>query len=71
MQFISLAVSLLYSVFVVGLCCYLLARGITHLFVILFAVSTILHALPSVGFLLLQQMPGGISAHDTWTKLVT
>lgn len=63
MTAVSLAFPVLSAAVVVAICAYLLIRGVTHLFVILFAVAAILHALPSAGFLLLQQAPGGISAH--------
>jgi uncharacterized membrane protein len=65
-QTISLVVPLLYTLFVIAVCGYLLARGVSHLFVMLFAIGALLHALPTVGFLLLQQAPGGISANASW-----
>jgi hypothetical protein len=65
-QTIALVFPLLYTLFVIGVCGFLLARGVSHLFVILFAVGAVLHALPSLGILLLQQAPGGISANARW-----
>lgn len=60
---IGITFQLLYAVFVVGVCGYLLSRGITHLFVMLFAIATILHAVPGAAFILLSQQPGGVPAH--------
>lgn len=65
METISLALPLLYALTVLGICAYLLTRGVTHLFVILFGLAAILHALPSVGFVLLQRMAGGIGGHTS------
>ena len=62
-QAITLVFPLLYTVFVLGVCAFLLARGVTHLFVILFAVGAVLHAIPTLGIVLLQQAPGGIGAN--------
>jgi hypothetical protein len=65
-QTITLAVPLLYTVFVIGVCAFLLSRGINHLFVILFAVGAILHAIPTLGIVLLRQAPGGLGANIQW-----
>jgi uncharacterized membrane protein YbaN (DUF454 family) len=43
-----------------------LVRGLTHSFLICFIVGAILHAMPTAGFALMQQAPGGISENMGW-----
>jgi hypothetical protein len=66
MDFLALLVPLLYSALVVAICVYLLTRGFTHAFLLLFALAAILHAIPSVGFYAMQQAPGGFGANARW-----
>ena len=66
MNFLAILPALLFSAFVVGVCGYLLVRGFTHSFLLLFALGALLHAIPSVGFLIMQQAPGGFGANVRW-----
>jgi hypothetical protein len=65
-QTVALGIPLLYTISVMGVCAYLLSRGITHVFIILFAVGAMLRAFPTIGILLFQQAPGGIAANMRW-----
>jgi len=56
---------------ILGLQVYLLMRGIAHWFVGLFAAGSFLHLLQGVGFLVLQQAPGGISAHAGYLPILS
>ena len=62
MDLISLAFAFLYTVVVVGICGFLLARGFTHGFILWFGAGALLEAVPRIGFFVLQQAPGGFSA---------
>jgi hypothetical protein len=48
MQVTPLLLHLIYPVFVVGFCSYLLIRGLTHSFLLLFIAGAILHAVPTI-----------------------
>jgi hypothetical protein len=63
MNIFSLAVPLLYFLLVLGLCTFLIVRGITHVFVGLFAGGALLHLIQSLGYVALNQAPGGYSAN--------
>ena len=63
MHILTPAISLLYFLLVLGLCTFLIIRGVTHLFVGLFAGGALLHLLQSLGYLALNQAPGGYSAN--------
>ena len=66
MEAIPLLLHLIYPVFVVGFCSYLLIRGLTHSFLLCFIGGAILHAVPTIGIALLQQAPGGFGANVRW-----
>ena len=70
MDTIRLAFTLLYLVFVLGLCTYLLIRGITHSFIALFACGALLHMIPQLGFFILSQMPGGFGANSQYFPML-
>ena len=63
MDFIPLAIGALYFLLVFGLSTLLLVRGVTHIFVGLFACGAFLHLLQSLGFVFLRQAPGGFGAN--------
>ncbi|MGZ4966402.1 MAG: hypothetical protein ACXWAV_07240 [Chthoniobacterales bacterium] len=63
MNSFAFVIPLLYSLFLLGLCTFLLIRGITHSFIACFAAGALLELIPQLGFLVLREMPGGFSAH--------
>jgi hypothetical protein len=63
MDFIPMAIGALYFLLLLGLSTFLLVRGVTHLFVGLFACGAFLHLIQSLGFVFLRQAPGGYSAN--------
>jgi hypothetical protein len=70
MDLISLAFGVFYTVVIVGICGFLLARGFTHAFLLWFAGGALLEAVPQIGYFGLQQAPGGFSAHMTWVPVL-
>ena len=66
MESIPLLLPVVYPAFVIGVCTFLLLRGVTHSFLICFIVGALLHAMPSVGFALIEQAPGGFSGNIRW-----
>ena len=71
MDTISLAFPILYFLFIIALCTYLLIRGITHSFVALFAGAAVLQMIPRLGYLVLQQTPGGFAAHSRYFPVLS
>jgi hypothetical protein len=71
MTTLSLAIPIGYSLIIFGLCTYLLVRGITHLFVGLFAGGALLHMIPSLGFMFFQFAPGGLSANARYLPFLS
>lgn len=63
MNYVGMGIQALFNLLVIVLCAYLLIRGITHLFVGLFAAGALLHMLQTMGFVVFSRMPGGIGAH--------
>jgi|SRR3712207_1449260 len=63
MEIIGLAIPALYFLFLLALCTLLLIRGVTHLFVGLFAAGAFLHIIQMLGFFYVRQAPGGYSAN--------
>ena len=57
---------IVYPIFVIGVCTFLLLRGLTHSFLVCFIVGAILHTIPTIGFALMQQAPGGFSENMRW-----
>lgn len=55
----------------IGLCTYLLIRGVTHLFVGLFAAGAFLHLIQTMGFLFLSHMAGGFSANTQYLPIIS
>ena len=62
MNFASV-IPLLYELFLLGLFTYLLIKGVTHSFIACFAAGALLEIIPHVGFLAMQEMPGGFAAN--------
>lgn len=71
MIMLSLAPPILYLLFVLALCAYLLVRGITQTFVGLFACGALLEIVPQIGFLVMQQAPGGFDAKASFLPLLS
>ena len=63
---IPMLLPVLYPIFIVGVCTFLLIRGLTHSFLVCFIVGALLHTVPTVGFVLMQQAPGGFSENLRW-----
>lgn len=70
MNSISLLLPLLYFLLVLGLCAYLLIRGITHTFVALFAGGALLHLIQSLGYFAMQEALGGFSANRQYFPIL-
>ena len=66
MNSLYLVVPLLYSVFVVAICAFLIVRGFTHAFLLLFGIAAVLHTIPPLGFALLQAAPSGLGGNMRW-----
>ncbi len=64
MNLLSLVVPALFYPLVVGLCAYLLIRGVTQLFVGLFAAGALLHMLQTLAYLVISRLPGGYGAYE-------
>ena len=62
----SLVVPALYFFIILGLCTYLLMRGITHAFVGWFAAAALIELLRSMALLLMNVAPGGLGAHTRY-----
>ena len=71
MNVISLAFPVLYFLLVLALCVFLLVRGIAHYFVAFFAAGALIHLVQSLGFLALQQAPGGFGANSIYLPLLS
>jgi hypothetical protein len=71
MNNISIILPLLYLLFVLGLCTYLLIRGITHSFVAAFACAAFLQMIPHIGFLVLHELPGGFAANAQYYPILS
>ena len=71
MDIIPFVLPLLYLLFVLGLCTFLLVRGVTHSFIALFASGALLHMIPQLGYVILRQMPGGFSAYDRFLPVLS
>ena len=71
MSILPSLVTLLYLLLVLGLCTYLLIRGITHAFVALFACGALLHMIPPLGYLALRQTAGGVPAYSRYIGFLT
>ena len=69
MEILSLAIPALYYLLLLGLCTFLLIRGITHLFVGLFACGAFLHVIQMLGFFYVRQAPGGFSANAQYLPI--
>jgi len=66
MEIISLLAGILYTLAVLGICGFLLSRGLTHAFILWFGIGAALQAVPRIGFYVLQQAPGGVGANLHW-----
>jgi hypothetical protein len=70
MNLISLGIPALYYLFVLAILSFLLVRGITHLFVGLFAAGAFVHLLQSMVYLLLSRAPGGFGAYSQYFAIL-
>lgn len=71
MNLMSWLLPTLYYVFVFGVCTYLLIRGVTHLFVSLFAAGALLGIFRMLGWIALEQAPGGIGENMRYMPVLT
>jgi len=71
MNIISLTLPLLYLLLVLGLCTYLLIRGITHSFIALFAAGALVQMIPRLGFLAMHEAPGGFAANSSYIPMLS
>lgn len=66
----SSVIPLLYLLFLLGLFTFLLVRGVTHTFIACFAAGALMELIPHLGFLAIQQMPGGFSANQGYYPIL-
>lgn len=71
MDIVSFGFGVVYYLLVVGLFAFLLMRGVTEIFVALFAAGALLHLLQTMGFFFLRSAPGGFSANTQYLPLLT
>lgn len=71
MNTLSLVLPFLCFFVVLGLCTYLLIRGITHSFVCLFALSALIDLLRSLALLVISRAPGGFSANASYLPAIS
>jgi len=71
MDLISLTLPLLYLLLVLGLFTFLLIRGVTHLFIALFAAGALIQVIPRLSFLAMHQAPGGFSANVRYLPILS
>lgn len=71
MELLRLSIGALYYLLILGLCTFLLIRGITHTFVGLFACGAFLQAVQMLGFVYLREAPGGWSANAHYFPLLS
>ena len=67
----SLALPAFYFFVILGLCTYLLIRGVTHTFVCLFTAAALIELIRSMAFLLMSLAPGGFSANARYLPATT
>ncbi len=53
-----------------GLCAFLLVRGITHAFIALFAGGSLLHLIQSLSYEALTQAPGGYGGNASYLPIL-
>ncbi len=70
MESIAFIVPLLYLLFLLGLCTFLLIRGVTHAFIACFTAGALLELIPQLGFLAIRSMPGGFAANGGYYPLL-
>ena len=58
-----------YFLIILGLSTFLLVRGITHIFVCLFAAAALIELIRSMGFFFISQAPGGVGAYNTYMPI--
>ena len=71
MNNLSLLVPAVYFFIILALATYLLIRGVTHIFVCLFAAAALAELIRSMGFFLISQAPGGFSANSIYMPILT
>jgi len=71
MNNLSLIVPAVYFFIILALATYLLIRGVTHIFVCLFAAAALIELIRSMGFFLISQAPGGFSANRVYMPILT
>ncbi len=70
MNTILLVFALLYNFAILGLCTFLLVRGITHAFVCSFAVASLIELIRALLFLYVGTAPGGFNAHEVYLPVI-
>ena len=70
MNMLSLVIPALFYPLVVGLCAYLLIRGVTHLFIGLFAAGALLHMLQTMAYIIMSRLPGGFGAYQQYLPIL-
>jgi hypothetical protein len=71
MDIVSFGFGAIYHLAVLGLFAFLLIRGVTEVFVALFAVGALLHLLQTMGFFYMRSAPGGFGAHTQYLPVLT
>lgn len=71
MEIISLLFATLYCAFMIGLCLFLISRGITHSFILLFGIGAVLQAMPRLAIFLMQRAPGGFGENMRWFPAIS
>lgn len=71
MNSLYLSVPILYNLVVIGICGYLLVRGFTQPFLVLFALAALLHALPPVAMVVMQSGASGYDETMRWMPAIS
>jgi hypothetical protein len=71
MDLVSFGFGVLFNLLVLGLFAFLLVRGVTEVFVALFAAGALLHLVQTMGFFYMRSAPGGFSAHAELLPMLT
>ncbi|MEP6808603.1 MAG: hypothetical protein ABI992_00025 [Chthoniobacterales bacterium] len=68
MNMLPLAWPALYTIIIIGICAYLLIRGLTNSFILWFGAGAIFQAIPRFGYVVLAQSSGGFTANRGWMQ---
>jgi hypothetical protein len=71
MELVTWGIGALYFLLLLALSTVLLIRGVTHLFVGLFACGAMLHVFQMFGFFYLRQAPGGYGANAQYFGILS